>query len=224
MPRALLLFAGVLTVGALLPSSAAAATKGGCMPSKAFPMRATEGIRQYAVILRGPPGITDEIGRDYYVCSDRSGRRMRIGWRRSTGRGLDTGKIPGPVRFAGSYVAVGTVVSNGYARYDAFIRRVNLADGTKQVTDVCPTCPYVGVGGAGYRELVTDLVLTRSGWIAWIADDQRQTERYSVGRRDSRGIAMLARSADIEPNSLAWSGTVMFWYIRGIGPADDDIY
>ena len=125
---------------------------------------------------------------------------------------------------------MGVSKGNGYGvRYDAYIRRIDTDDGTQEITDACPDCPNFQsqpdpTPGLPRRSThVTDLLVTRHGWIAWIADDQRKTDRYSVGRRDSRGIAIVDRSADVEPRSLAWSETTIYWIAHG-EPQDQDLY
>ena len=220
--------AGIAAGMLLAPAASPAAAPRGCVPAGGTLLRTTDGVREYTFPQPGPPS-GGSPGTDTFVCSDRSGRRVRVGRSFNGPRGPYGDKIE-VIRFAGSYVALGTSRQGSYGvYYDDYIRRVNVTDGTQEITDVCTDCG-AGSGMPDFRpgrpiinEHVTDLVVTRRGWIAWIADDQRHANRYSVGRRDSRGIKILDSSADMEPRSLAWTGTTIYWIAHG-EPQDQDLY
>jgi hypothetical protein len=226
--RTIVSSAAVLAATALLIAAAPASAKTrGCVPASAKLVSSTNGVRLYTT---GVSRSTEIGAQSTWVCSDSTGKRARIAKRTIGPRSFD-GEVASLIRISGRRVAVAVQKHDGFdgggLDYDAYVRRVDLTDGSVQITDVCPDCRRsdraVGTDNPNPRIKITSLVLNSRGYIAWILHDGRRDYRFSVGRHDSRGIAVLDRSPDIEPGSLATVGTTLYWIARG-APQDEDIF
>jgi hypothetical protein len=223
MSRRLLLLAGAaLLCAALIPSGAsasasasAAAASRGCVPRGAVQVEHVAGVREYYVRGRDPVPYAS-----YSVCADRTGRRVALAYRALSPRGW-AGEFVNAIRFAGNYVAAGLGWHDSYGRVRTYVRRVDLSTGRRQDTAVnCKNCSAPLQSGS---VRITDLALTRLGNIAWIAEDTDRSDRYVVGRRDSRGRDVLARGAGIDPHSLAVRRSTLYWLQDGRAQ-DADLY
>ena len=211
----------VLALAAAAPPATASAA--GCAPTGSTLISRDNDVRVYSTKTAL---AVDEFNIRTWVCSDRTGKRAVL-----ASRGLGPtpssrrGTYVGSMRFAGRYFAAveeNTGGANG-PEGEPLIHRVDLDTGEQERTRTCPDCPS---GRVGFH--VTDLVVTRKGWIAWIASTRIRKigpspNIYAVGRRDSRGIKQVDFSNTVERRSLADSGTTIFWISQG-GPQDEDLY
>jgi hypothetical protein len=215
MHRSLLLIASAALLCALLPASAAAR---GCLPRGAVQVEKVAGVREYYVRGRDEGGRLNAY--TYAVCADRSGRRVGLAFRGLSPRGW-AGESVDVIRFAGNFVAAGISEADSYYRTRTYVRRIDLSTGKRQDTRVnCKNCSAPLEDG---RVRITDLVLSRLGNLAYIAEDTVRSDRYVVGRRDSRGPANLARGGDIDTHSLALKTTTVYW-LAGGRAQDEDLF
>jgi hypothetical protein len=76
-------------------------------------------------------------------------------------------------------------------------------------TGPAPEKSFVGDGPT------EEIVLKRTGAVAWIVDTLQDENRYEVRAHDSRGSRLLAVGSDIDPRSLALAGSTVYWTQAG---------
>lgn len=120
---------------------------------------------------------------------------------------------PGPVVLAGRYAAIGEGGTSSQGEFSE-VTRVDLRSGKRT------TAGPVRGGSGGDVSFVTDLEMKSSGSVAFVrafaqgGSDQPRT--YEVSTFSSGRTKTLSSGADVDPKSLALSGSILYWIKGGL--------
>ena len=210
---------------AAAPAQAATRSKP-CRPKGSVTVAKSDGVRVYLL-----PALNDagkEVAGKYFACRYSTNKAYVLA---EYSRGSHGGAPGGPngdlvniVRISGTWVAAGLRhVQEDLCCSGALIRRIDLATGATQ--DVCVR--VTECSRTKRDNEVTDLDLMPGGQLAWIdryidIDTNGKPLTYIVGRFDSRGATLLDSGADVDPRSVATSGSIVYWTRSGT-PYSSDI-
>jgi hypothetical protein len=122
----------------------------------------------------------------------------------------------GPIAAAGRYVAVTRVSCED----DAAISTVVLFD-FRTERDVLGAAAYTGATPAATATSVSEMVLTRSGALAWIGRLEGAGSELHLRRASSRVPELVASSTTLGLTDLAVSPRKLFWLKDGIAHVMD---
>jgi hypothetical protein len=200
--RAITLAAAVGAV-TLVPASDAAAA--GCDKSGYKTLDQTKYVR----FERGPVpkgDSTSDFG--YYACRIKNGKRYLLGGNECFGN--DLGRI-GDYAIAGNFIAY-EAYTCGDPEGEADVKRLNVSTGAKAGFQA-EEGPLPGGGVQDYS--ITDVVIRGNGNMAWIAFAEHLSggnqKRYDVRRLIGNAVSRVDFGPNIVPDSLALSGTSLFW-------------
>jgi len=198
-------------------ASASASAKRGHPPQRACPThpRGLVAANGQAEVYIARPPFSSPHARSYYGCAFRSRRVRFLGDIRLAGEGAaDTRNLQlvGTVVAAESFLAVKemgdsyTIVVTNLARPRGPVR--TLATGTLTPAQHMNNTGLFGVGPT------TALVVKNDSAVAWIVNDNAAPDAptYEVVKSDASGPpVVLATGTDIAPDSLALSGSTLYW-------------
>jgi len=169
---------------------------------------------QAEVYIARPP-FSSPHARGYFGCAFKSRRSRFIGDIRLAGEGVVDTRNP---QLVGTVVAVESFVAARQASVSHTIVVTNLArppggvrtlpPGTLTATQQKANPGLFGVGPT------TGLVAKNDSAVAWIVNDNAPPDppTYEVVKADASGSpTVLATGADIAPDSLALSGSTLYW-------------
>jgi hypothetical protein len=168
---------------------------------------------KYIVVQRGPipkGDSTSDFG--YYACRIRTGKRYVLGGNECFGN--DLGRV-GDYALAGNYIAYeGYTCGDPEGEADA--KTLNVASGAK----ASYSAEHEPLPGGGVQDYsITDIVVNGKGNVAWIALAQHvsggNAKRYDVRRAIAGTVDRVDSGANIVADSLALSGTHLFWLAGG---------
>lgn len=170
---------------------------------------AREIVRTTSAVVYRRPARPSNSGT--FVCADAKRRNYWLG----DGRGRE--RFLGPLTLVGNRAAYGLTLYEN-TREDLAEQRVRVKSAwsgrtllSLRATSVPDPESPATPGG------VKDVALTSEGGLAWIsADVSADRPSYEVWLADKKGARMLAKSANIDPRSLAVSEALMFWSDAGV--------
>lgn len=151
-----------------------------------------------------------------YACTGRTRRPVRVFYCANDGCSVTDASL------TGCYAAIGTHEAyRSLGQGATSVRRVDFC--RRRVVVVAHASHVQGKNGGG-SAAVTDVAVKRNGSTAWIWGIQRLDENRVVGpmsieveKLDTHGRAQLDAAPDIDPRSLALSGSRLYWLKAG-GP------
>ena len=149
--------------------------------------------------------------RRYYGCRYRTNRRRLMAREETDDQGA--GDTPFLIQLRGPFVAVATRHFDAADRFappeflghPGVAHAIDLRSGAHRRANA--------VSGVARSSEVTDLVLKPNGSLAWIGSSPYEVHRWEAGGADT----VLESGTDIAPESLAESGTWLYW-LRGGAP------
>jgi hypothetical protein len=152
-----------------------------------------------------PPGAPEALG--VYGCAYGSNRTYFLGplpfASVEDAGGVSDETLAGPI-IAYNESSVRPCCSN---RSLVVVRNLLTGKILRHVPSGTPTVPKTGYVGIGP---VVSIVVKKNGAVAWIVETGYPNE-YQVHAMDQSGSRLLASSAEIEPDSLALGGNVLYW-------------
>jgi hypothetical protein len=189
VPRAAALFAGI----ACLLAAAAGASEAGEAPRCALP----KGAR---TLTTNTSAVVYRKGEESFGCVLKSGRRTRIATR------FQDDLVIHRLVLAGTMLAYGsTEVMEALAGDETWLRVFNLKTG-KLLASISIEEDQTFV-----KARMTDLELRRNGAVALIMDDTTDGRYVAKAGPEPYELTILDRGETIVPDSLAISGSLMFW-------------
>jgi hypothetical protein len=199
----------VAAAAALAAGGAAVPADAGNRPACSSPGSATVLASRSARVFtkRGTVRPNYRVRR-YYACSYRRDRRIRIG---IVGEPGVFATSLTPIRLAGRFVAYATFLEGAADGSQAYVDVRDLRTGarTKSVT---AGEPDEGQFSHDFQGPIQDLELRSNGSVAWIEKTFTTGDPlFRVVKHDAGGRAVLDAGTDVDPRSLALSGSRLYW-------------
>jgi hypothetical protein len=198
----------VALVAGAFPASAAAAERHPCEPRGSRTVEANQVARVFVQRRR-----TQEIAR-VYACAYRTRRVIQLGLYKGGSNCISSSGCSAvdDIRLVRAYVAYSEFHS-GREITTSEVWRLDLRTGRHRlIWEAGSFRPPFEVSA-----FVTDLELRRTGGVAWVAVLHREgtPSNYEVWKADVAGRALLDSGPEIDPDSLALSGSILYWMNAG---------